>query len=52
MRGKLWTFIRPIKEGAVIRFLNSSGETFGAMYQAQRWLHENWRDRLWQTKTI
>lgn len=27
MRGKLWTFIRPVKEGAVIRFLNSSGET-------------------------
>ena len=41
MRGKHWSFIRPVKEGAVIRFLNSSGETFGAMYQAQAWLHEH-----------
>ena len=41
MRGKQWSFIRPVKEGAVIRFLNSSGETFGAKYQAQAWLHEH-----------
>lgn len=41
MRGKQWTFVRPAKEGSVIRFLNSSGETFGAKYQAQKWLHEH-----------
>lgn len=41
MRGKQWSFVRPAHEGGVIRFLNSSGEAFGAMYQAQTWLHEH-----------
>lgn len=39
MRGKIWNFIRPIDPEKVIRFENTTGETFGAMYKAKAWLN-------------
>lgn len=40
MRGKTWNFIRPRRADRVVRF-EPTGEAFGAMYGAQRWLRDH-----------
>lgn len=39
MRGNIWNFNKPCDPEKVIRFENTTGETFGAMYKAKAWLN-------------